>query len=127
MASSPRDAFLQRVNQALQQSSRPGAAVDVPARGKVGYQGAGPDPLTRFRDELTAAGGQSYLVSNVAAAVDQTIELVRARSVRRALLGRGTFIDSLDLVPRLRQAAIEVSLPEASPPQDCRETFFAAD
>jgi L-lactate utilization protein LutC len=127
MPSSSRDAFLQRVNQALQQSNQPGVASDVPARGNVGYQGAGADPMTRFRDELVAAGGQAYLVNDAMAAVNQALTLVQARSVRQALLGRGPFIDTLDLAGRLRQAGVEVIVPEESNPRDCRESFFAAD
>src|SRR5262245_50172123 len=128
MTNSARDAFLQRVNQALQQSNRPGVAADVPARGNVGYQGAGADPIVRFRDELMAAGGHAYLVRDASAAVNQAIELTGARSVRQALLGRGPFIDTLDLSARLRQElAIEVIVPEESKASDCRESFFAAD
>ena len=36
--------------------------------GAVGYQGAGADPVARFRDEFTAAGGFVHVVADAVAA-----------------------------------------------------------
>jgi L-lactate utilization protein LutC len=127
MTSSARDAFLQRVHQALQEGNRAGTPADIPPRGNIGYQGAGTDPVARFRDELTAAGGQPYLVGDREAAVAQVMALVRDRSARRALLGRGAFIDGLNLADRFRAEQVEVVSPDGLPAGDCRETVFAAD
>jgi L-lactate utilization protein LutC len=125
--SSPREIFLERVHQALQQGNRPGATADIPPRGTVGYQGAGPDPVARFAAELTAAGGTAYPVADRAAAVAAVLKLVGDRSARRALLGHGAFIDTLDLAGALRSANVEVIAPDGLTPAGCKEPFFAAD
>jgi L-lactate utilization protein LutC len=124
---SARDAFLQRVRQAVADGNRAGAAPALPPRGDLGYQGAGPDPAARFVQELAAAGGVAHLVPDLAAAVAQVVELVRASSARRVLLGRGRVLDALPLADALRQAGIAVTRVEELPPGDCREPLFAAD
>ena len=53
---SSRDAFLQRVRQAVAQGNRAGSAIDLPERGTLGYQGAGLDPVAHFCDALQATG-----------------------------------------------------------------------
>lgn len=124
---SARDEFLQRVRRAVSAGNRPGDAAAVPPRGTVGYQGAGSDLVARFRDELTAAGGQAHLVPDAEGAMAQVIELVQTRLARRVLLGRGAFIDTLPLGERLRAAGIEVAEADQSTDKSGRDTFFAAD
>jgi L-lactate dehydrogenase complex protein LldG len=118
----PRDAFLQRVREAVAAGNRPGDAAPPPVRGPAGYQGGGPDPAARFRDEFAAAGGHTHLVADAAAAVEQVLALVRDRGPRRVLLGRGAFLDSLGLAERLRALGVEVLSPDSG-----RDAFFAAD
>ena len=65
-----RDRFLQRVRQAVADGNRAGAVPELPVRGNVGYQGAGADPVARFRAECTAAGGFVHIVADAAAAAD---------------------------------------------------------
>jgi L-lactate dehydrogenase complex protein LldG len=125
--SSARDAFLQRVRDAVAAGNRPGDSAPIPPRGSVGYQGAGADPLTRFRNELTAAGGFPHLVDDAEAAAAQAIALAQSRSARRVLLGRGEFLDRLGLTARLRSLGVEVLTPEEHAAENCREPFFAAD
>jgi L-lactate dehydrogenase complex protein LldG len=127
MADSSRDAFLQAVNRALHEGNRPGAGADLPARGHAGYQGAGPDALARFRDELTASGGHPYLAADAGAAAAQLVELVQGRTPRQVLLGRGSFIDTLGLTDRLRALGIDVLMPQGVTAANCKEPFFAAD
>jgi L-lactate utilization protein LutC len=124
---SGRDAFLQRVRQAVSEGNRAGGAPPLPERGTVGYQGAGPDPVACLRDQLTAAGGVLHVVGDEAAAAAMVLELVTARGARRALVGRGTVLDRLALPERLRAAGVEVAIIDALPPGDERETLFAAD
>jgi L-lactate utilization protein LutC len=124
---SARDAFLQRVRQAVAEGNRAGGAAPLPERGGVGYQGAGPDPVARFRDELSAAGGTPHVVSDDAAAAAKVLELVAAKGARRALVGRGPVLDRLDLPSRLRAAGVELATPDALPPGAERDTLFAAD
>jgi len=125
--SAGRDAFLQRVRQAVAEGNRAGAAPDLPARGTVGYQGAGPDPVARFRDELGAAGGTPHVVGDDEAAAAKVLELVAAKAARRALVGRGPVLDRLGLAGRLRGAGVEVAAADALPPGGERDTLFAAD
>ncbi len=99
---SARDEFLQRVRQAVADGNRAGIVPPLPERCNVGYQGAGPDAVARFRDELTAAGGELHVVADEAAAAAKVLELVTARGVRTALVGRGGVLDRLDLPDRLR-------------------------
>lgn len=125
--SSPREVFLERVHQALHESSRPGAAADIAPRGATGYQGCGPDPVARFAAELTAAGGFAYPVPHRAAAIATVLNLVRDKSARRALLGHGAFIDGLALANALASANVAVIAPDGLTPAECKEPFFAAD
>jgi L-lactate utilization protein LutC len=120
---SARDAFLQRVRQAVAEGNRAGAAPQLPERGAVGYQGAGPDPVARLREELNVAGGVLHVVADEAAAAAKVLELVAATTARRALVGRGTVLDRLGLPERLRAAGVEVAM---APGAD-RDTLFAAD
>ncbi|HKI31866.1 MAG TPA: lactate utilization protein [Gemmataceae bacterium] len=125
--SSGRDACLQRVRQAVSEGNRAGGAPPLPERGTAGYQGAGPDPVARFRDELSAAGGVLHVVADDAAAVAKVLDLVSAKAARRALVGRGRVIDRLGLPERLRAAGVEVATADALPPGGERDTLFAAD
>jgi L-lactate utilization protein LutC len=124
---SPREDFLHRVRQAVSTESRPGSASSIELRGRAGYQGAGPDPVQRFRQEFTALGGRFHLVADDESCVAKVIELVKAKSSRRVLLGKGAVIDPLELPKRLRNTAIEAILVDELTPQSCREPFFAAD
>jgi len=127
MGTSSRDVFLQRVQQALQTGNKPGVAADLPARGNLGYQGGGADPVARFRQELTAAGGFGYIVADQAAAVAQVLELARRKTSQRVLLGRGAFVDRLALSDALRAGGMTVLTPQDATAATCKEPFFAAD
>jgi L-lactate utilization protein LutC len=127
MTTSPREAFLQRVRQALGASNRPGQTIPLPSRGRAGYQGAGPDPCARFGEMLAAAGGQAYTVADSEAAATTVLDLVRARSAKNILLGRGPFLDPLNLAERLRQSGATVLEVDQLPPDASRDAFFAAD
>ncbi|HEX5272203.1 MAG TPA: lactate utilization protein [Gemmataceae bacterium] len=124
--STSRDAFLQRVRQAVAEGNRAGAAPPLPERGTVGYQGAGPDAVARLRDELTAAGGVLHVVGDEATAAAKVLELVAAKGADRALVGRGAVIDRLGVPDRLRAAGVEVAMGDALPPGAERDTLFAA-
>jgi len=115
-----RDAFLKRVREAVAAGNRPGIG-EVPERGATGYQGAGPDPVKRFCDELTAAGGHPHVVPSPDAALEEVLKLLQAKAARRVLLTYPPFAD------RLREKGIEVVTPDTAAPGDWREPFFAAE
>ncbi len=122
-----RDEFLQRVREAVQAGNRPGSAAPLPARGEVGYQGAGADPVARFRDELAAAGGEPYLVNSDDEAAAKVMELVQAKAARNVLLGKSAVLDRLDLKQRLRDRGLSATYAGDVAREQCRDVYFAAD
>lgn len=123
----PREAFLQRVRQAVVEGNRAGAAPDLPPRGVIGYQGAGPDPVARFCEEFKAAGGQPHLAADRETAWQTVHGLIQARAARKIVLGRGGMVERLELPGRLRQQGLEVTVVEAVPSRSARDSFFDAD
>jgi L-lactate utilization protein LutC len=124
--SSDRDSFLQRVRRAVAEGNRAGAVPPLPERGTVGYQGAGPDPLARLRDEVAAAGGTAHLVADLDAAVATVLALVQQRSAHRVLLGDGALLHEVGLEAKLAALGIEART-TASLGAGSREAFFVAD
>ena len=122
-----RDTFLQRVRQAVAAGNRAGATPPLPARGTVGYQGAGGDPVQRFCTELSAAGGKAHVVADADAAAARVLELVQARSARRILLGRGPVLDALQLPQRLRERGLDVAVVDELTAGTTTDAFFQAD
>jgi L-lactate dehydrogenase complex protein LldG len=121
-----RDVFLQRVRQAVAEGNRAGAVPGLPSRGGAGYQGAA-DLVQRFCAELTAAGGQPYVVADAGAAAARVLELVQARAAKRVLLGRGPVLDALLLADDLRERGLEVDVVDTLAPETQRDRFFQAD
>jgi L-lactate dehydrogenase complex protein LldG len=126
MMTTSRDAFLNRVRQAVAEGNRAGGTPPLPARGGVGYQGAGADPVARLRDELAAAGGQLHVVEDEAKAVSWIRVLLEERNARRVLIGSGPYLDRLDLAARLAPLFAVQRVADLTP-DDEREAFFAAD
>ncbi len=124
---SGREAFLQRVRQAVREGNRAGTATAIPSRGNLGYQGGGSDPVARFCQELTTMGGHAYPVPDRQAALTRLVDLVQQKAARRVLLGCGRFLDALPVAERLRELGVEVTRVNELPPGDCREPLFAAD
>ena len=52
--------FIQQVREAVAEGNRHVSPPSLVPRGGVGYQGAGADPVARFRDEFTTAGGFAH-------------------------------------------------------------------
>jgi L-lactate utilization protein LutC len=122
-----RDAFLQRVRQAVVDGNRAGTAPQLPVRGGVGYQGGGDDLIQRFREQLTAVGSVAQIVADASAAGACVLEIVQAKAARRILLGRGFVLDTLLLAEHLRERGLEVAVIDALPPGGERDAFFRAD
>ena len=116
--------FLQRVREAVEEGNRT-AGRRPSTRGAVGYQGAGADPVARFRDEFTAAGGFVHIVADAVAASEVAATLLRDRSIRRVLLGSGAVLDSLDLSERLKASGLGITY--ASAGAERRDETFAAE
>jgi L-lactate dehydrogenase complex protein LldG len=118
-----RDEFLERVRKAVAEGNQVGRIAAFPARGNVGYQGAGDDPAERFRDNLIAAGGRFHSVDCPDTAVDLLLTLLRERNARKILLGPGRVLERLDLQARLVAAGFSVTQADLAD----REASFAAD
>lgn len=126
MSDPSRNPFLERVRRAVRDGNRPGSAPPLPERGSLGYQGAGPDPVERFRQEWEAAGGQFHMVPDAAAAARAVLEIVRAATPRRLLLGSGPVLDALNLSEALASLGTEIVRVTDLRAAD-RGTLFAAD
>lgn len=124
---SEREHFLEQVRRAVREGNRSGSAAPLPERGSVGYQGARSDPLARFCSELTAAGGQTHVVTDRDSARKLLLTLIHERTVRKVLLGREPFLDSLELAEALRNEGIEVAAVDRLTDANRREQFFAAE
>ena len=110
-----RDAFLQRVKDAVAEGNRAGAAPKLPERSGVGYQGAGVDPVQRFCKELEAAGGKGYVAADTIAVVHTIQSILQTHNARKILLSRGGVIDRLGIPAKLRDLGMDVmSEPEAA-------------
>lgn len=125
--SSPRDAFLQRVHQAVAAGNRPGESADIRARGRIGEQDAGSDSAAEFCSQVAAVGGSAYRVSGDAEATSTVLELVRATKCRRILIGTEPILERLGVGQQLTMLGREVTSVGSLPAGDCRETFFAAE
>lgn len=122
-----REQMLQRIRQAVIEGNRAGGSSStIPDRGAVGYQGAGADPVARFGESLTAAGGHLHVVAERASAAQVVLDLVRSRGIRRVHLGRGDVLEALALVEPLRALGAEV-VEVGTATADKREKLFQAE
>jgi L-lactate utilization protein LutC len=122
-----RQRFLDQVRRSVAEGNRAGGAPPHPPRGAVGWQGAGADPVARFAGEASAAGSHVHVVADRDAAVEAVAAVVRERSARRVLVGRGALIDGLGIVERLRADGVEIVRADAFPEKGGKEAFFSAD
>jgi L-lactate dehydrogenase complex protein LldG len=138
---SPRQAFLQRVKQAVAEGNRAGvgqtflsadsakdslADRNVCPTARVGYQGGGPDPVERFCQELAAAGGKGFVAANADAVMDIIRNILQTHNARKILLSRGGVIARLSLPAQLKALGMDAKTLDdlqANPWQN----FFAAD
>ncbi|MCI0738790.1 MAG: lactate utilization protein [Gemmataceae bacterium] len=121
-----REAFLQRVRQAVVEGNRLTAAPPLPERGRTGYQGAGADPVARFCQELRNAGGVAHEAKTSEHARAIVRELVNTKSARKLLLSRGGIVERLELPRLLRDMGSEVLIADALP-APTKDAFFQAD
>ncbi|MFO0878850.1 MAG: lactate utilization protein [Gemmataceae bacterium] len=122
---SDREAFLERVRRAVAEGNRAGTIPPLPDRGSVGYQGAGPDPVARLEESLTAAGGVLHRTRDATEALAAVVRLIQERQARLVLVGDGPVTDALALEAAL--PGVEVRRVSALEPGRDRSTFFAAD
>lgn len=124
---SSRTTFLQRVRAAVAAGNGAGRTPGLPDRGNIGYQGAGTDPISHFREALTTAGANLHVVSSAEDARQKVIGLIDGRTLQRVLLGCDPLLDSLNLADPLRARGLAVDVIGDIPSGSERKAFFAAD
>ena len=122
-----RDAFLQRVRQAVTEGNRTGSAAPLPERGDIGIgcRDTGTEAVQRFCAELAAAGGKSYVVSRPEEALALVLRIIEDKKARNILLA--PVFPGLDLPAKLRGHGLEVTCIDDLTAGNCREPFFQAD
>jgi len=133
--SAGREAFLQRVRQALrthgagrhQASGECQPPIFLTPAPRTPDLALSPDLVARFSDELTAAGGTAYVVDDHEAAVKTIIELIQMKSARNVLLAKGELVDSLNLPTSLEALGVQVIAADAVTAETARDLYFAAD
>lgn len=101
-----RESFLERVRAAAQQ----GIAYRVSTQSlpdDVGYVGAAGDCCAAFAAEAQAAGGEVYLVDDLAAAGQEVMRLCREAGAQRALCWQHPLLDRLELDTLLLAAGVQ--------------------
>jgi L-lactate dehydrogenase complex protein LldG len=122
-----REPFLERVRRAVEAGRRVGRVSTLERRGATGYQGAGPDPVARFCDELSAAGGHVYRVAGADAAGTCVLELVKTKAAQRIAVGRHPLLDRLKLQERFAGTGVDIVSVDALSPENSRDPLFAVD
>jgi len=101
-----REAFLQRVREAAQRGRAWRVERhDVPPG--TGYVGAGDDRAAKMAAEVTAVGGVSYLVADLAAARETLATILQKFQPRRALLWEHPLLDKLQVAELLADRGID--------------------
>jgi L-lactate utilization protein LutC len=125
---SSREEFLIRVRQSVSAGNRLGAAIGtIGPRGKMGYQGAGSDPVSHFREQFTALGGVFHLVAEVASCGQIIRNLVLEKSAKHLLLGSGEFLGQLNLGSLLQESGVKIISIRDLTLDSCQAIFFGAD
>lgn len=122
-----RSAFLDRVRAAVVQGNKAGHAPQLPERGAIGYQGAGPDSVQRFCQELKNAGGFPHIAKDSEEACRIIRDLISAKEACRIVIGTGGMIEDLSLAEKLRRDGLTVSTIDELRGPGGRDTFFAAE
>jgi L-lactate dehydrogenase complex protein LldG len=122
MMNSDRESMLQAIRKAVTAGNH-GIAPPHPQRNGVGRQGAGSDPVERFCQELTAAGGNAHRAVDAKAAADIVLSLIQACGAQRVLFGSGEVLASLNLTESLQHAGVTIVPAEAAD----KGEVFAAD
>ncbi|MFO0866467.1 MAG: lactate utilization protein [Gemmataceae bacterium] len=139
---STREAFLAKVRTAVAEGNRAGTVPSHPGRSKVGYQGAGGDPVSKFCTEFTLAGGFSFVAEDDDAAWRKIEEIIRRHDAKNIVIGVGEVMDRLNLKGRLgnlvgtsiftcsnesNESTNSDKFINLSPRKADKETYFASD
>ncbi len=122
-----RNDFLERIRGGVTAGNRAGVGADIPPRGAIGYQGAGPDQVACFVRELAAAGGKGHVVDSADALFTRLSEILQALPGNSLLLEPPAFLDEQVLADWLRALGKHIVRVEELGDVASRDAFFAAD
>lgn len=122
-----RDAFLKRVRDSVGAGNHAGHAPKLPTRGKVGYQGAGTDPVKRFCDELRAAGGFPQICPTPADIRPPLLALLQKHQAKQIYLSCDGLIEKLGLESWLRAEGFNILTPRDLTTDQWREPVFRCE
>ncbi len=122
-----REAFLQRVREAVRAGNRVGHGAEPGPRGRIGYQGAGPDPVAQFCEAWQAVGGQVQVVANRSEAAAAVVQRIHASGAKQVLLGHGELLETLGLPDTLTAHGVTLTRPRELKAETAAGAFFRAD
>jgi L-lactate utilization protein LutC len=126
---SNRDSFIARVRQAAEQGRQYRVHLqELPA--DVGYVGVGEDLVQRFVEEVTAVGGQAFVVDSVESARSQLLELLSETKVTSAVCWRHEVLDRIglgSLLSEMNVQALEYEVLAALPEDERRARLLKVD
>ncbi len=124
-----RDEFLGRVKAAAEQGRQYRVHVqDVPP--DVGYVGVGGDLVQRFAEEVTAVGGQVFIVGSLEEASAKLAELVAEASAASAVCWQHELLDRAairDLLSEKQVTWFDAERLQELPPDEQRKQLLACD
>jgi L-lactate dehydrogenase complex protein LldG len=124
---SDREAFLNRVRQAAEQGRQYRVHLQ-PVPDDIGYLGAGGDLCERFAAEVSAVGGQAFLVADLAAAGDQLRQVLLDEGPKSAIIWQHEIFDRLalgDLLDRAGVVALDYNCLAQLPADSQRQRMLA--
>jgi L-lactate utilization protein LutC len=124
--SNARDSFLATVRAAVAAGNQAGHSPELPAGARVGYQGAGPNPVQRFAAELKNVGGQCHIVSRAEDAIERAVAILEKTGAKKIVLDHSEVLTQLELADALRANGCE-AWKEGESTATAKAVLFAAD
>lgn len=126
---SNREPFLERVRQAAQQGRQYRVQVqEVPE--EIGYVGVGGDLVRRFQEEVTAVGGQGFVVADEVRAKEKVAELLGQAGAKSAVCWQHELLDRMrvcDLLASQQVEWLDADKLNGLPPAEQRQRLLACD
>ena len=125
-----RDEFLKRVRAAAAAGRGYRVAVNDRVERAAGYVGGGADPIARFAEQATVAGGQIDVVDSSAAGVARLLEICVQHSVRDCIAWDHPLLDRWHVRAALTERGIGVTSAGVLPGEDAatrRRRLLSAD
>lgn len=125
-----RDEFLKRVRTAAAAGRGYRVAVNDRVKRAAGYVGGGPNPIARFAEQATAAGGQVDVVDDPPAGVARLLQICAQHSARECIAWDHPLLDRWGVRAALAERGISVASAGVLPGEDAatrRRRLLSAD